>query len=65
MQTEVTFIGGEIAEFDETAEVKLNAYGVEVVQREGDEQVRVLFPWPRIEKVTQRGSNVTAIYTYS
>jgi hypothetical protein len=65
VQTEVTFLGGEIAEFDDTAEVKLTAYGVEVLQRENDEQVRILFPWARIEKVTQRGSNVTAIYTYS
>ena len=38
--------------------------GLEVLQREGDEQVRVLFPWARIDRVTQRGANVAAIYTY-
>jgi hypothetical protein len=65
VQTEVAFVGGETAVFDDTAEVKMTAFGIEVLQREGEEQVRVLFPWARIEKVTQRGTNVTAIYTYS
>jgi len=65
VQTEVTFVGGEATVFDDTAEVKMTAFGIEVFQREGEEQVRVLFPWARIEKVTQRGTNVTAIYTYS
>ena len=42
----------------------MTPHGVEVLQREGDEQVRVLFPWARIDRVTQRGINVAAIYTY-
>jgi len=37
---------------------------VEVVSRDGDQGVRVLFPWAQIEKVTQRGANVSAVYTY-
>ena len=65
MKTEITFVGGETVAFDESSDVKMAPLGVEVLQREGEEQVRVLFPWGRIEKVTQRGSNVSAIYTYS
>jgi hypothetical protein len=42
----------------------MTPYGVEIVTRDGDEDVRVLFPWAQIHKVTQRGANVSAIYTY-
>jgi hypothetical protein len=64
MKTDISFIDGKTASFDETAEVKMTPLGVEIVQRDQDEQVRVLFPWGRIESVTQRGANVSAVYTY-
>jgi len=64
MKTEIWFVGGDSTSFDETADVKMTPLGVEVLEREDQEQIRVLFPWARIEKVTQRGANVAAIYTY-
>jgi hypothetical protein len=64
MHTEITFVDGKATTFDETADVKMTPNGVEVLQREADEQVRVLFPWARIDRVTQRGANVAAVYTY-
>jgi len=64
MRTDIAFIDGKTATFDETANVKMTPLGVEILQREEDEQVRVLFPWARIESVTQRGANVSAVYTY-
>lgn len=64
MRTDISFIDGKTAAFDETADVKMTPLGVEIVQQEKDEQVRVLFPWARIESVTQRGANVSAVYTY-
>src|SRR5439155_19467374 len=64
MHTEITFVDGKAADFDETADVKMTPHGVEVLQRDGHEQVRVLFPWARIDVVTQRGINVAANYTY-
>lgn len=64
MKTQIQFVGGEHVEFDDDATIKLAEHGVEVVERDGDETVRVLFPWSRIEKVTQRGIEITAIYTY-
>jgi hypothetical protein len=64
MHTEITFIDGKATTFDETADVKMTPHGVEILQREADEQVRVLFPWARIDRVTQRGANVAAVYTY-
>jgi hypothetical protein len=64
MQTEIRFVGGEQADFGDEAEIKMNAYGVEVLERNGEDTVKVLFPWARIEKVTQRGVEVSAIYTY-
>jgi hypothetical protein len=64
MKTEIVFIDGKATTFDESANVKMTPLGVEVLQQDGTEQVRVLFPWARIESVTQRGINVAAIYTY-
>ena len=64
MRTDIAFIDGKTTTFDETADVKMTPLGVEILQRDQDEQVRVLFPWARIESVTQRGANVAAIYTY-
>jgi hypothetical protein len=64
MRTDIAFIDGKTEAFDETADVKMTPLGVEIIQRDGDEQIRVLFPWARIESVTQRGANVSAIYTY-
>jgi hypothetical protein len=64
MKTDIAFIDGKTASFDETADVKMTPHGIEILQRDHDEQVRVLFPWARIESVTQRGANVSAVYTY-
>jgi hypothetical protein len=64
MRTDIAFIDGKTSTFDETAEVKMTPLGVEILQRDANEQVRVLFPWARIESVTQRGANVAAVYTY-
>lgn len=62
--TEITFVEGEALVLDESAAVKLTDHGVEVMQTEGEDKVKILFPWARIEKVTQRGPSVGAIYTY-
>jgi hypothetical protein len=64
VKTDISFIDGKTATFDESADVKMTPLGVEILQRDHDEQIRVLFPWARIESVTQRGANVSAIYTY-
>jgi hypothetical protein len=64
MKTDIAFIDGKTASFDEAADVKMTPHGIEILQRDQDEQVRVLFPWARIESVTQRGANVSAVYTY-
>ena len=59
------FLGGRTETFPpDTMEIKFTQYGVEVVTRGQEESVRVLFPWAQIEKVTQRGANVAAVYTY-
>ena len=64
METEITFLGGRVDTFDSSNEIKLTQHGVEVVSRDGDDMVRVLFPWAQIERVTQRGAVVSAVYTY-
>jgi hypothetical protein len=64
METEITFVGGRIETFPQTADIKLTQFGIEVMQRDGDDAVRVLFPWGQIEKVTQRGAAVAAVYTW-
>jgi hypothetical protein len=63
--TEIYFVGGEsLLLHEDAATVKMTDHGVEVLQTEGEDKVKVLFPWSRIEKVTQRGPSVGAIYTY-
>jgi hypothetical protein len=63
--TEIHFVGGEsLVLDDEAATVKMTDHGVEVLQTEGEDKVKVLFPWGRIEKVTQSVPSVGAIYTY-
>jgi hypothetical protein len=64
METEITFLGGRAETFDPSSEIKLTQHGVEVMSRDGDDVVRVLFPWGQIERVTQRGAAVSAVYTY-
>jgi hypothetical protein len=64
VNTQIDFVGGGDTSFGDGAEVKMTPLGVEVREREGDETVRVLFPWARIEKVTQRGPEVAAIYSF-
>lgn len=64
MDTEITFLGGRAETFPPSMEIKMTPYGVEVLSHEGEESVRVLFPWAQIEKVTQRGATVSAVYTY-
>jgi hypothetical protein len=64
MDTEITFVGGRVETFDPSNDIKLTQYGIEVLSRQGDDAVRVLFPWAQIEKVTQRGAAVAAVYTW-
>jgi hypothetical protein len=64
MRTELTFVGGDTAVFEDTATVKLTAHGVEVTERDGAETVRILFPWNRIDRVSQRGPDMSSVYTY-
>jgi len=64
METQITFLGGRVETFDPSSEIKLTQHGVEVMSRDGDDVVRVLFPWGQIERVTQRGAAVSAVYTY-
>ena len=64
MKTEIYLVGGEVATFGDEAAVKLGTLGVEVTETDGDEQVKVLFPWSRIEKVLQRGAGVGSVYTF-
>lgn len=64
MKTQIHFVGGGDTTFGDDAEVKMTPLGVEVREREDEETVRVLFPWARIEKVTQRGPEVAAIYSF-
>ena len=65
MRTKIHFVGGEVASFDSIdSSITMGQFGVEVVQSNGDEPMRVLFPWPRIKKVEQRGEEVVAIYHF-
>ena len=64
MKTEIHLVGGEIAAFGDGASVKMTDLGVEVVERDGEEQVKVLFPWSRIERVQQRGLGADSVYTF-
>ena len=64
MRTEITFVDGGSESFEPPVSVRMTDHGVEITEHDGDEVLRVLFPWNRIEKVTQRGAEVTAIYTY-
>ena len=64
MDTEITFVGGKVESFDQSVDIKLTQFGLEAMSRDGDDAVRVLFPWGQIEKVTQRGAAVAAVYTW-
>jgi hypothetical protein len=64
METEVRFVDGEQLSFGDDVTIKMTPLGVEILERTGDDAVKVLFPWARIERVTQRGPQVAAIYTY-
>jgi hypothetical protein len=64
METEITFLGGRVETFDTSTEIKMTQYGVEALVRNGEDIVRVLFPWGQIERVTQRGPAISAVYTY-
>ena len=64
MKTQIHFVGGDDTSFGDDADVKMTPLGVEIRERQGEDTVRVLFPWNRIEKVTQRGPEVAAIYSY-
>ena len=64
VETEITFVGGRAETFDPSIDIKLTQFGIEVLSRDGDDAVRVLFPWAQIEKVTQRGAAVAAVYTW-
>ena len=60
----IRFVDGEQLSFGDDAVIKMTPLGVEILERTGDDAVKVLFPWARIERVTQRGPQVAAIYTY-
>ncbi len=64
METQITFVGGQVETFDPSSEIKFSQHGVEVLSRDADDVVRVLFPWGQIERVTQRGAAISAVYTY-
>ena len=64
MKTEVHLVGGEIVTFGDDAAVKLGVIGVEITESSGDEGLKVLFPWSRIEKVVQSGPGVGSVYTF-
>jgi hypothetical protein len=64
MQTEIRFLEGEPLVYDESADIKMTPHGVEITETAGEDTVRVLFPWARIERITQRGAQVSAIYHY-
>jgi len=63
METEITFLGGRVESFRPPMEIKMTSFGVEVLSHQGEDSVKVLFPWGQIEKVTQRGVHVSAVYT--
>ena len=64
MKTQIDFVGGGETTFEDQAEVKMTPLGVEVRERDGEDSVRILIPWARIERVTQRGPEVAAIYSF-
>lgn len=64
METEITFVGGRVETFDTSTEIKLTQYGVEVLVRDDEDIVRVLFPWGQIERISQRGPAISGVYTY-
>jgi hypothetical protein len=64
MDTEITFVSGKVETFDPRNDIKLTPHGIEILSRDGDDAVRVLFPWGQIERVTQRGAAVAAVYTW-
>jgi hypothetical protein len=64
VKTEIRFLEAEPLTFEQDADVKMTPLGVEITERRGEESVRVLFPWARIERVTQTGSEIAAIYHY-
>jgi hypothetical protein len=64
MDTEITFVGGRVESFPASMDIKMTPFGVEVLSRDGEDVVRVLFPWAQIEKITQRGASISAVYTY-
>ena len=64
METEITFLGGRVERFDASTDIKLTQYGLQVEVRDADDLTRVLFPWGQIERITQHGPAVAAVYTY-
>jgi len=64
VETEIRFVGGEALTYDENADIKMTALGVEITEKDAEDVIRVLFPWSRVERVTQRGPQVSAIYHY-
>ena len=64
MRTEITFVEGGSQAFEARAAVKKTDHGIEVTYLEGEETLRVLFPWNRIERVTQSGPELSSTYTY-
>ena len=64
MRTEITFVEGGSEAFEQPATVKMTDHGIEVMYQRDEETLRVLFPWNRIERVTQSGPELSSTYTY-
>ncbi len=65
VKTEIHFVNGEILAVDEDeTRVKMTEHGIEILEHEGDDEIKILFPWTRIDKVQQRGPSIGAIYHY-
>ncbi len=62
MRTEIHFVDGKSAVYDDDSDVKTSDHGVEITQGEGAAAIRILFPWNRIEKITQMGPEIAATY---
>ncbi len=62
MRTEIHLVGGESAVFEGEAVVKTTDLGVEITASDDEGTVRILYPWTRIEKVTQTGPEISSTY---
>lgn len=64
MRTDIHLIDGKTTTFEGDEDVRITDHGVEITQGMGKDALRILFPWNRIEKVTQRGPEISATYRF-